>query len=100
MVVDLVVAVTPAVAASKAVGSMVADKLQVVALVPVEVASALAACAAQVALGTLRAQDLDFLRSGVLRTHSLSPVLPTHKFRVQLSQGSWISASPAFAITL
>jgi hypothetical protein len=102
VVVDLVVAaaVTLVGAASRAaVGSMLADKLQVV-LAPAEVASALGACAAEAVSPTLRALDPDFLRLGVLRTRSLSPVLPRHKFRVQLSQGSRISAPLALETTL
>ena len=105
VVVDLVAAatgaeaVTLAVAVSKAVGFMAADKLQVVSA-PGEVASALGACAAEAVSPTLREQDPDFLRLGVLRTRSLSPVLPTHKFRVQLSQGSRISAPLALETTL
>jgi hypothetical protein len=100
--VDLLVAaaVTLVVAISKAVGSMVTDKLHVV-LALAEVASALAACAAQVALGTLRGQDLVSRRLGIHRMHSLRLIMVlAHKLRVRQSQGSRISACPAFAITL
>jgi hypothetical protein len=67
----VVVDLATVVAAFKAAGSMATDKLHVV-LAPVEAASALAACAAPVAVRTLRAQDLAFLHLGVHRTRSLS----------------------------
>jgi hypothetical protein len=100
VVVDLVVAAAAisVAAVSRAVGSMVTDKLQVV-LAPAEVASALVACAAQVALGTLRGQDLVSRRLGIHRTHSLSLMVLAHKLRVRQSQGSRISVYPAFATT-
>jgi hypothetical protein len=102
VVVDLVVAAAVILvgAASRAVVDfMLVDKLQV-ELAPAEVASASGECAAEAVSRTLKAQDPDFLRLGIRRTCSLSPVLPTHKFRVRLSQGSRISAPLALEITL
>jgi hypothetical protein len=78
---------------------MLADKLQVV-LAPGEVASALGACAAEVVFRTLKAQDPAFLRLGIRRTRSPSSMLLAYKLRVQLSQGSRISAPLALETTL
>jgi hypothetical protein len=114
VVVDLVVAVTLVVAvhlvaavtsaASKQVGSTVADKSQV-ELVPAEAALALAVRASEAVLRTLRARDPASLRLGIHRTDGLRPVALVVKSRVRRSQrrrisGSReISASLAFAIT-
>jgi hypothetical protein len=98
VVVDLVAVTLVVVVVSKAAGSMVTDKLQVV-LAPAEVASALAACAAQVAPGTLRAQDLASRRLGIHRMHSLNLMVLAHKLCVRQSQGSRIGAFQAFATT-
>jgi hypothetical protein len=102
VVVDLLVvaAVTLLGAAFRAVvGFMLADKSQV-ELAPGEVVSASVERASEVVFRTLKAQDPDFLRLGILRTCSLSPVLPTHKFRIRLSQGSRISAPLTLETTL
>jgi hypothetical protein len=80
-VVDLVVAVTPVVAVSKAVASMVADKSQVV-LAPAVEASALVERASEVVFRTLKGQDPAFLRLGILRTRSLSVTALVNKPRV------------------
>jgi hypothetical protein len=91
-------AVTLVVVVSKVVGSTLVDKSQVV-LAPVEVALALVERGSEAGFRALKAQDPAFLRLDVLRAHSLSPVLLTHKFRVQPSEGSRISAFPGFGIT-
>jgi hypothetical protein len=103
VVVDLVVAVAVTLvgADSRAVvvGSILADKPQV-ELAPGEVASASGERASEVALGTLRGQDLVSRRLGIHRMHRLRLMVLAHKLRVRQSQGSRISACPAFAITL
>jgi hypothetical protein len=60
----------PAVAVSKQVGSMVADKSHM-ELAAVEVASALAECACQMVFRTLRARDPGSPRLGTHRTHNV-----------------------------
>jgi hypothetical protein len=60
----------PAVAASKQVGSMVADKSHM-ELAAAEVASALAECACQMVLRTLRARGHASPRLGIHRTHNV-----------------------------
>ena len=64
------VVVSTAVAASKQVGSMVADKSHM-ELAAAEVASALAECACQMVLRTLRARDRASPRLGIHRTHNV-----------------------------
>ena len=97
--VDLVAAVTSAgVVVSMAARSAVAYPSQA-ELVPAEVASALAECAAEVVLPPLKARDPASLRLGIHRTQNTRSVALVHKLRVPRSQGSRISASPAFAIT-
>ena len=65
-----VVVVSTGVAASKQVGSMVADKSHM-ELAAVEVASALAECACQMVFRTLRARDPGSPRLGTHRTHNI-----------------------------
>jgi hypothetical protein len=98
VVVAAAVVVTLVVVAFKVAGSTLADKSQAV-LAPAEVASALVERGSEAGFRALKAQDPAFLRLDVLRAHSLSPVLLTHKFRVQPSEGSRISAFPGFGIT-
>jgi hypothetical protein len=64
------VVVSPAVAASKQVGSMVADKSHM-ELAAAEVASALAECACQMVFRTLRARGRASPRLGIHRTHNV-----------------------------
>jgi hypothetical protein len=64
------VVVSTAVAASKQVGSMVADKSHM-ELAAAEVASALAECACQMVFRILRARDRASPRLGIHRTHKV-----------------------------
>ena len=64
------VVVSPAVAASKQVGSMVAAKSHM-ELAAAEVALALAECACQMVFRTLRARDPGSPRLGTHRTHNV-----------------------------
>jgi hypothetical protein len=67
-----VVAADLVVAVSMAVGSGVADTLQVEELAIAEAELALAGCASRAMSRALKAQDHAFLRLGIHRTRSLS----------------------------
>jgi len=94
----VVVVVSTAVAASKQVGSMVADKSHM-ELAAAEVVSALAECACQMVFRALKALDPASLRLGIHPTHNLRSLALAHNLRARRPQGSWLSAFRALANT-
>jgi len=89
----VVVVVSTAVAASKQVGSMVADKSHM-ELAAAEVVSALAECACQMVFRALKALDPASLRLGIHPTHNLRSLALAHNLRARRPQGSWLTSIP------